>query len=136
MNNKFTLEEEKIMHLIIGQIKHKEKNPIIFKILKSDFFNKLELESANRYPRYRKLIQDLINKTFIEITDKDGDNLMGVLITASKWHNKKSFFEVDINPRFMPFLEQLIEDYTKLNLDYILSFNSKHTLTLYKWLCS
>ncbi|WP_425381819.1 replication initiation protein [Spiroplasma endosymbiont of Polydrusus pterygomalis] len=34
----------------------------------------------------------------------------------------------------MPFIEQLIRDYTKINLDRVLKL--KHSLTLYKWLCS
>jgi len=136
MNSKFTLEEEKVMHLVISQIKPYEKNPNIFKLSKLDFFNKLELESKNRYPRYRQLIQGLIKKTFVEITDIDGEELMGVVVTASKWHKKQSFFEIEISKMFMPFLEQLVRDYTQVNLDTILKFNSKHTLNLYKWLCS
>lgn len=36
----------------------------------------------------------------------------------------------------MPYLEELVKNFTKINLDTVVTFNSKHSLTLYKWLCS
>lgn len=136
MCNKFTLEEEKVLHLIFSQIKPYEKNDTIVKLSKLEFFNKLELESKDRYPRYRKLVHGLINKTFVELKELDGTHLMGVIIIGSKWYAKQSFFEVKLNDWFMPFLEQLVRDYTKIQLDSILKLKSKYSLSLYKWLCS
>lgn len=133
---KFTLEEQKVLHLIFSQIKPYGKNPTTFKLNKLDFFNKLELESKNRYPRYRKIVHGLINKSFFEVKDEFGKQILGVVITASSWNSKESFFDVDINWRFMPYLEQLVREYTKLQLDSILKLKSKHSLTLYKFLCS
>lgn len=134
--NKFTLEEEKVLHLIFSQIKPYEKNDTTIKLNKLDFFNKLELDSKNRYPRYRKLVHGLINKTYLEIKEKSGEELIGVVITASKWHPKKDFFEINLNNWFMPFLEELVKNYTKLELDSILKLKSKYALNLYKYVCS
>lgn len=36
----------------------------------------------------------------------------------------------------MPYLEQFIGYYTKIDLDSLVSFKSKHALTLYKLFCS
>ena len=36
----------------------------------------------------------------------------------------------------MPYLEQLVKEYTKLQLDSILKLKSKYSLTVYKFLCS
>ena len=134
--SKFSLEEQKVLHLIFSQIKPFEKNPTIFKLNKLDFFNKLELESKDRYPRYRKLVHGLINKSFFEVMDEQGGQRVGVVIFDSYWKPKESFFEVSLNPNFMPYLEQLVKDYTKIQLDSILRLKSKHALTLYKFLCS
>ncbi|WDA55056.1 MAG: replication initiation protein (plasmid) [Spiroplasma endosymbiont of Drosophila atripex] len=133
---KFTLEEQKVLHLIFSQIKPYEKNPTTFKLKKLDFFNKLELESKDRYPRYRKLVQGLINKSFFEIKESNGDELVGVVIYSSKWFVKQPFFEIKLNPDFMPYLEELVKNFTKLELNSILKLKSKHSLTLYKFLCS
>ncbi|MBP1525174.1 MAG: replication initiation protein [Spiroplasma ixodetis] len=136
MCSKFTLEEEKVLHLIFSQIKPYEKNDTTIKINKLDFFNKLELESKDRYPRYRKLVHGLINKTYLELKEKNGKELIGVVITASRWNSKESFFEINLNNWFMPFLEQLVKNYTKLQLNSILKLKSKYALTLYKYICS
>ncbi|WP_174479965.1 replication initiation protein [Spiroplasma endosymbiont of Danaus chrysippus] len=133
---KFTLEEQKVLHLIFSQINPYGKNPITFKLNKLDFFNKLELESKNRYPRYRKLVHSLINKSLFEITDEKGGVRIGVVIFDSYWKPKEAYFEISLNPNFMPYLEQLVREYTKLQLDSILKLKSKHSLTLYKFLCS
>lgn len=133
---KFSLEEQKVLHLIFSQINPYGNNPTTFKLNKLDFFNKLELDSTDRYPRYRKLIRNLINKTFFEIKEQNGDELVGVVIYNSKWYAKQPFFEVKLNSEFMPYLQQLVKNYTKINLDSALKLKSKHSLSLYKWLCS
>ncbi|MBP1525587.1 MAG: replication initiation protein [Spiroplasma ixodetis] len=136
-NNQFTLEEEKVLHLIFSQIKPFEKNPTTFKIEKKEFFRKLNLVDNNKYKRYEKIILELISKTLTKIERKDTDSkLIGVVICNAEWFNKEPFFEVDINPKFMPYIEQLINHYTKVSLDSLLNLKSKHSLSLYKWLCS
>lgn len=61
---------------------------------------------------------------------------MGVVINSSVWKPKEPNFEVELTKMFMPYLEQLIRDYTKVDLNSICAFKSKHTLTLYKYICS
>lgn len=133
---KFSLEEQKVLHLIFSQINPYGNNPTIFKLNKLDFFNKLDLESTNKYQRYRKFIHGLINKSFFEVIDKQGGQRVGVVIFDSYWNPKKPYFEISLNPNFMPYLEQLVKNYTKINLDSALKLKSKHSLSLYKWLCS
>ena len=133
---KFSLEEQKVLHLIFSQINPYQKNPTTFKLNKLDFFDKLDLESQDRYNRYRKLIRGLINKSFFEVKELNGDELMGVVIYNAKWYSKQPFFEVDLNPRFMPYLEQMVRNFTKVDLDSALKLKSKHSLSLYKFLCS
>ncbi|MBP1526519.1 MAG: replication initiation protein [Spiroplasma ixodetis] len=135
--SKFSLEEQKALHLIFSHINPFEKNPTTFEINKSEFFEKLNLVGDSKYERYKRTIEKIIQKSFVEIKDKmTGNKINGVAITASIWNDKKTFFEVDINPRFMPYLEQFIGYYTKIDLDSLVSFKSKHALTLYKLFCS
>lgn len=58
------------------------------------------------------------------------------MIIGSNWFYKQPFFEVDLNPKFMPYIEQLKEHYTKVDLNTVCSFKSKHALTLYKFISS
>lgn len=122
--------------MIFIQINPYGKNPTTFKLNKLDFFDKLDLESQDRYNRYRKLVRGLINKTFFEIKELNRNELVGVIIYNSSWNPKQPFFEVDLNPKLMPFIEQLKEHYTKVDLNTVCAFKSKHALTLYKFFCS
>ena len=133
---KFSLEEQKSLHLIFSQVNPYQKNPTTFKISKLDFFDKLQLQSTDRYPRYRKLVHGLINKSFFEVMDEQGGQRVEVVIFDSYWKPKEPYFEVSLNPNFMPYLEQLVKDYTKIQLNSILRLKSKHTLSLYKFICS
>lgn len=136
-HTKFTLEEQKALHIIFSYIKPFEKNPTTFKIEKKSFFEKLNLVGDSKYKRYHNLLKLLINKTFSEIVKKETNSiLMGSIISDTEWFNQEEYFEVSLNSKFMPYIEQLVNHYTKLNLDSVVAFNSKHALTLYKWLCS
>lgn len=138
MISKFTLEEEKALHIIFSYIKpFNYQNSTIVQIEKKIFFEHLELIDNNKYKRYEKLIVNLIGKTMTKI-DKPETNskLIGVIIYSSQWYNRKPIFEIKLNPDFMPYLEQLKEHYTRVDLNTVCAFRSKHALTLYKFLCS
>lgn len=133
--SKLTLEEQKALHLIFSHVEPFKKNPTNFLINKIDFFEKLNLKGDDKYKRYKLIANSLILKTFIEI-DNDQVNSKGVVIYNVEWRKKEPYFEVSLNPKFMPYLEEFINYYTKIDLDSFVSFRSKHALTLYKFFCS
>lgn len=133
--SKLTLEEQKALHLIFSHIEPFKKKPTTFLINKVEFFEKLNLKGDSKYQRYNVIANNLILKTFIEI-DNDKVSSKGVVIYNVEWKKKEPFFEVSLNPKFMPYLEQFIDYYTKIDLDSFVSFRSKHALTLYKFFCS
>lgn len=136
MCSKFTLEEEKALHLIFSYIKpFNYQNSTTVQIEKKYFFEKLNLVGDSKYKRYKILISKLRKQTETEIIGSDW-NYEGFMIIGSNWFYKQPFFEVDLNPKFMPYIEQLKEHYTKVDLNAVCSFKSKHALTLYKFLCS
>lgn len=139
LNSKLTLEEEKILHLILSHLKPNKKNDSVIKIEKKDFFNKLDLKNDNKYPRYKKLITAIKSKSWVEVTELHQNNKTitdGYVISASKWHDKKNFFEVELSRLLMPFLENFIDYFTMVDLDSVVKFRSKHSLILYKYICS
>ncbi|MBP1525518.1 MAG: replication initiation protein [Spiroplasma ixodetis] len=135
--NQFTLEEEKVLHLIFSKIKPFEKNPTTFKIEKLDLFEKLNLFGNSKYERYKKIIQSLIGKTITKIEKMDSKSeLIGTIICDSEWFYKEAFFEISLNSKFMPYIEELKNHYTKLDFNSVVKFKAKHSLTLYKMFCS
>lgn len=134
-HTQFTLEEQKAIHLIFSHIKPFQKNPTTFQINKIDFFEKLSLTGDDKYKRYEKITDNLIIKSFARIESKNETN-KGIIIYNVKWNKGKEYFEVDLNPNFMPYLQNIIDHYTNISLDNLIRFKSNHTLNLYKFICS
>ncbi len=71
------------------------------------------MKGDSKYQRYNAIANSLILKTFIEI-DNDKISSKGVVIYNVEWRKKEPYFEVSLNPKFMPYLEQFIDYYTKI----------------------
>lgn len=136
MTSKFTLEEEKALHIIFSYIKpFNYHNSTTVQIEKKKFFEQLNLTGDDKYKRYKLLIYKMKIKSIV-IIETEKSIFDGFLLISSEWYKKELYFEVDLNPKVMPFIEQLKEHYTKVDLNTVCSFKSKHALTLYKFLCS
>ncbi|MBP1525868.1 MAG: replication initiation protein [Spiroplasma ixodetis] len=136
MTSKFNLEEEKALHIFFSYIKpFNFQNSTTIKIEKKKFFEQLNLTGDDKYKRYKLLIYKMKIKSII-IIETEKSIFDGFLLISSEWYKKELYFEVDLNPKLMPFIEQLKEHYTKVDLNTVCSFKSKHALTLYKFLCS
>ena len=134
----FTLEEEQLLMLALSQFNSRDKNiknSDLVRLKKTDVFEKLGLKSQDRYSRLKKTFKSMQMKTFIDL--KIGrDELMGIVIISFKSDYKSEYFDLRINPDFMPYLEQLGNFYAKLELDSIVQFQSKFSLALYKYMMS
>lgn len=136
MTSKFNLEEEKALHIFFSYIKpFNFQNSTTIKIEKKKFFEQLNLTGDDKYKRYKLLIYKMKIKSII-IIETEKSIFDGFLLINSEWYKKELYFEVDLNPKLMPFIEQLKEHYTKVDLNTVCAFKSKHALTLYKFLCS
>lgn len=136
-NSKFTLEEEKLLFCIISQLNSYGKNERKLQLNKIDLFETLGLnDTKDRYKILKQRFQSLMSKTYVEITLPDKSEWNGYVITAWGSTHKSHYFEVDLNERFMPYIEELANHYTKLSLNSIVQFDSKYSLDLYKYLSS
>lgn len=133
--SKFTLEEEKILHLIFSQIDPHGKNATQVVLKKKDLLGKLNVSSKSNYTAIHDRMSGMIKKSLIKIK-RDRTNMMGVVIIGVQWQDYADEVIVELNPMFMPFIEELASFYTKLKLDAIITFKSKFTLALYKYLAS
>jgi len=136
MRTKFTLEEEKVIHVIFSKLKAFEKNPTTVTLDKRDLFRVLGISGDSKYKTYRKIFKGIIQKSYMEILDKDGNMSQGIVITGIKWNTKKHKIEVFLNDLFMPYISELVSNFTMVELENIVDFKSKYSLIVYRWLCS
>lgn len=143
MQTKFTLEEEKVLHVIFSRVNAFDKNEAIIRINKTPLFKALGVKGNSKYLFYKNLFMRLIMKSYTEvIDDHNGDKTLGtditqgVVIYSVNWNDSKEPVSVMINPMFMPYISQLADNYTKVSLSSVMSFKSKFSLSLYRYLCS
>lgn len=135
-NTLITLEEEKLMHCIFSQLKPFEKNNTKVILNKEELWEMLDLSSSRRYTDIKQKLKTLIGKTLVDFRDEKGTDRVGYVLIDFNSDHKSPEIEVSLNPNFMPFIEQLVNHYTKLDLNTIVQFDSKFSLTLYKFLSS
>lgn len=133
--SQFTLEEEKLLFCVLSHLDPYRKNPEKLEINKQELFEKLELTSSTRYRELKSRFQSMAGKTWVDIRDDKGETY-GFVITSVFSDFRSDVFEVDLNPRFMPYIQELASHYTQLELDSIVQFDSKYSLILYKYLSS
>lgn len=142
LQTRFTLEEEKILHIIFSRINAFEKNEPIIRINKTPLFKALGVKGNSKYLFYKNLFMKLIMKSYVEIIETHEDKALGtditqgVVIMSVNWNDTREPVAVMINPMFMPYISQLADNYTKVSLASVMNFKSKFSLSLYRYLCS
>lgn len=134
--SQLSIEEEKIAHIIFSSLNPFGSNPPVVKLSKSDLFELLGYGSQkDRYKRLKARMKSLVTKSWVDV-HIDGWDHMGFLMTDVVTSHKSNDVFVHMNPKFLPFVEQLKGNYTSLKLDAVVSFKSKFSLALYKLLSS
>ncbi len=134
---RFTLEEEQLLFCVLSKLKPFEKNNRIIEVLKEELFEKLGLfDTKERYMLLKKRFQSMMVKTYVSVTFEDKSNWNGFVITGWGSDYKSNHFKVEFNERFLPYVEELLGHYTRLELDSVVEFKSKYSLSLYKYLSS
>ncbi len=136
MRTKFTLEEEKVIHVIFSKLNSFEKNNNVVVLDKRELFNVLGVRGDSKYKTYRKIFKGIIQKSYMEVLDKDGNMSQGIVITGIKWNTKQHKIEVFLNDLFMPYISDLVSNFTMVELENVVGFKSKYSLIIYRWLCS
>lgn len=133
--NNLTILEEKLLFIMISQLNPYGQNETTIKLHIKDLAQKLGLNSTSAYDDIKQKIISLMSKSFADFLI-DGNERYGYIIYNAERKRYDEYLSIDINPRMMPYLENLAMHYTQMNLDPIVQFSSKHTLSLYKYLSS
>lgn len=136
MKTRFTLEEEKVLHVIFSKLNAFDKNDLIVKLDKRDLFSILGITGDSKYKRYKNIFKGIIQKSYMEILDTDGNISQGIVITGVKWNTKEHPIHVYLNQLFMPYISELVSNFTVVSLQSVTEFRSKYSLIIYRWLCS
>lgn len=133
--SRYTLEEEKMAYYIFSHLNPHSENATNINLSKKRIISIFGGSSKSTYDLIKNRLKGMIMKSIITIKD-DKKWKMGVLITDIEWNEQDDVVQVRLNDSFMPYIQNLTAYYTKLSWESIVAFQSKHALTLYKYLSS
>lgn len=134
-SSRYTLEEEKLAHYIFAHLNPYGSNPTKIILSKKKIVSIFGVHSKSTYDTLKWRMKGMMLKSILSFKD-DKTTLMGVLITLVKWEEGSDDVELTLNDGFMPYISNLSAYYTRLDWKSIVAFNSKHSLSLYKYLSS
>jgi len=129
---KLTLMEQRIMYLVLSKIQKDDDELKIYDFTVKEFMEKTEVINKKIYADIATAAELLRNRdlTFI----KDGIIERFKWVSYVKYFNDHGHIELGFDPRLKPYLLQLKEEFTKLSLNRMLSFNSIHSGRIYELL--
>ena len=122
---KLTLNEQKIMLILISQIKPEDEVFKIYSVHMKDLMEILDIDNKKYYSAIRKILKDLKNK---ELTINDLD----VNWLASAEYKKNGIVEIEISQKLKPYLLQLKSHFTVFGLENVIKLKSIYSIRLYE----
>ncbi len=131
----YTLEEEKLLYYLFAHLNPFGENEPRVVLNKTKIIELFGASSEARYTILKDRFTGLIFKSLLDI--RDGKRtLIGIVIIDVEWTSESEDVIVDLNPKFMPYIQNLTSFYTRINWEAVRGFTSKHALRLYKYLSS
>ncbi|EOT82636.1 RepB family plasmid replication initiator protein [Enterococcus sulfureus] len=112
------------------------KDNIVY-LSKSELFSFFNLSSASKHARFKLAIEHMQKQAFFEIavTENKGVRFRNIVpIPFVEWTDYDDQVLVQFTPQIMPYLIDLKNNFTQYALSDVMQLNSKHSITLYKWL--
>ena len=140
-NLNITHRQSKLFMAALSQLDPFGKNDPVIRLNKRDLFEKLGIEKdTGRYMIIKKDLRMLVKESFVDLTKtpEDGDwyGKMGVLFKSLETSYKSPEYQLKVNEDFLSELQYLKKNYTTMELDEIISFDSLYTHRLYQYICS
>lgn len=112
------------------------KDNIVY-LSKKELFSFFDLSSTSKHARFKLAIEHMQKQAFFEISVKENKGIRFrniVPIPYVEWTDYNDKVLVQFTPQIMPYLIDLKNNFTQYALVDVMELNSKHSITLYKWL--
>lgn len=126
----FTIREQKIIFKVCSLIKQEDEAFADYTISIKEFSEMMELKGKPKYSDYQRITENLLSKV-ISIKEESG-------LLQTHWFSKVRYnygdgtIDFSFPYELKPHLLKLQENFTPLDLKYILKLNSTHSIRLYE----
>ncbi len=128
----------KIFELAVSMIdvENPPKDNTIF-LSKRELFSFFNVSDQGKHSRFKQAIEIMQKQAFFEIKeDKEkGNSFRSIVpIPMIEWNDYDDIITIEFNRHIMPYLIDLKQNFTQYAIKDIMELNSKHSITIYKWL--
>lgn len=134
---KLTITEQKIVYLILSMIDKNDEDFKDYKFRIVDFMEKLDLKGQSAYSQLKATTRLLRSRTFtIKYKDENGDSheLQTGWVSDADYNDNTGTVTFYLSKKLKPFLLQLKEYFTVLELDNLMQMKSVYSTKLYELL--
>jgi plasmid replication initiation protein len=131
---RLSLQESHVILWLLTQIRPDDEDFKMHSMKISDFAKMIDVEVDSQYKELRKITMRLIQRG-LSIYEPDTKEWLQVSwLSAAKYQTKKGIISMRFDPSLKPYLIQLKERFTKINIADTLKFKSVHALRVFELL--
>lgn len=127
---KLTLQEFRIITIIMSMISQNDEDFKEYKINLSDIRNLLDITSDNLVPELKKATKGLLSKPLVILSDNK--TIQMNWISSAKYEKGKTYVIVKLDPELKPYLLKIKSYYTEFELQELLSLKSFYSSRIYE----
>ena len=127
-----SLQEQRVIHMLLAQIKPDDEDFKGYKILVSDFAKIVGIRADTLYSQMDAITLALRSRN---ISIRNGKNFLHTgWLSSAKYIHGSGYVELAFDPNLKPYLLQLKDHFTQYKLDAVLHFKSVYSIRLYELL--
>lgn len=130
--SKLTLLEKQLLNITMAQVMRGDDDFKLCKIPASEIKKALNLESKSIYDKLKTVANRLMSRTVL-IEDKAAKK-WSIYHLVDKVEYENGFLFIKLHHEIAPFLLNVYREFTQLQLNTLLSFDSGFSFSLYEWL--
>ncbi len=127
------LQEQRIIFMLLGQIKPSDEDFKYYRISVADFAEILGLKGKDIYTELDRATNALVSRT-ISIRRDEKSFLHMNWLSSAEYKHGLGYVELAFDPKLKPYLLQLKEHFTQYKFNEILYFKSTYSIRLYELL--
>ena len=131
---RLSLQESHVILWLLTQIKPNDEDFKIHELDIAEFAKFTGVQLGNRYSELRKITRQLMQRV-IEIYEPNVQELLQISwLSSARYQHKKGCVRLKFDPDLKPYLLQLKEKFTKINIADTLKLKSSHTIRVFELL--
>lgn len=127
-----SLQEQRVIHMLLAQIKPDDEDFKGYQILVSDFAKIAGIRADSLYSQMDSITMSLRDR---RISIRQGKSFLHTgWLSSAKYVHGSGYVELRFDPNLKPYLLQLKDHFTQYKLDAVLTFKSVYSIRLYEML--